>query len=147
MKILDFRTQLNPWKRTVDVIVHVTTRTAATTVERSAILKRYDKGNSPRRISERTGIPLHIVEHTVNNRDTFERRKQVSAYDRDRILQFEEEVWNLIETNPFINLDPRSTRYTELIGQALCGEIKPEEAIEPIEKYLSQYSNTLFYLR
>lgn len=121
-------------------------RTAATSVERSSILKRFDKGNSPRRIAERTGIPLHIVEHTVNNRDSFERRKQVSAHDRDRIIRFEEEVWNLIETNPFINLDVRSDQYFKLIGEALCGEIKPEAAIEPVEKYLSQYSNTLFYL-
>lgn len=61
-------------------------------------------------------------------------------------MRFEDLVWKQIEQNPFITLDRRTDKKLELIGRALCGDIKPEAAIQPIEKYLSQYSNTLFYL-
>lgn len=118
-------------------------RTAATMVERSMILKRADKGLNAFKIADRTGIPLHIVENTLRDRNKFERRKQLSAHERDLLIRKEHEFWQLSEACPFVFTDTRSEPVMELIGNALMGRVKPETAIKKADRLMQSFSNSM----
>lgn len=123
-------------------------RTAATSMERSMIFKRMDRGLTPEQIAGRTGIPLHIVKNTIANQHKFKRRKHLSADLREKVMRLEDDLWQLSAENPFLLIDVRTDRLMERIGVALRGKMKPSDVERMLTRgrnYLSKFDDTLRY--
>lgn len=123
-------------------------RKNATEVERSMIFKRHDRGLTPEQITGRTGIPLHIVKNTLKNKHKFERRKQISASQREKLMRLQDEIWMKGAECPFIMIDVRTDRILQRIGLALMGELRKRDVIRLLRYgrvYLESFDETLTY--
>lgn len=123
-------------------------RKNATSMERSMIFKRHDRGLTPEQISGRTGIPLHIVKNTIAKKHTFKRRKQISAYQRERLMRLQDELWMRGNECPFIQTDVRTDRYMHRIGLALMGKLRRRDVdrlLKNGQEFLDSFNDTLTY--
>lgn len=109
------------------------------------ILRKADRGMVAEKIADRTGIPLHIVKNTLRDRNKFERRKQLSAHERDMLIRKEHEFWQLAESCPFVFTDTRSDSVMLSFGNALMGRSKPETAIKKADKLMASFSNSMTF--
>ena len=123
-------------------------RKNATSMERSMIFKRHDRGLTPEQISGRTGIPLHIVKNTLANKHQFKRRKQISAHRREELMRLQDELWMKGVECPFILTDVRTDRFMQRIGLALMGKLRNRDVDRLLKNgrlYLESFDDTLSY--
>lgn len=123
-------------------------RKNATSMERSMIFKRHEKGLTPEQITGRTGIPLHIVKNTLRDKHKFKRRKQISAHRREELMRLQDEIWMKGSENPFILIDVRTDQIMQRIGLGLMGKLRKRDVNRLLKNgriYLNSYEDTLTY--